>query len=274
MKESTAWLLTSAMEDVVNKGTGTVCRLSAIDMPIAGKTGSTSNYYDLWFSGYSPYYTASVWSGFDNNRSQVDKLFAKKIWKKIMEQIHIKKELEKLSFTKPDSVVSCKICTKSGKLAVDGLCDKYKGGNCTRVEYFAEGTEPTEYCDVHVKVKICKKSNKLATDSCPIVKELVLLNKTETGITADSPYLVPSDSCDIHKGGTSNLPQTDDTTTDDNQYPDPGSDIPDTDIPGTDVPGTDNPDVNTPGTDLPGTDNPSDDNLGDALQNIISPNDY
>ncbi len=204
MKESTAWLLTSAMEDVVKIGTGTNLKLTAIDMPVAGKTGSTSNYNDLWFSGYTPYYTATIWSGFDNNRTQVDKTYSRKIWKTIMEQIHIQKDLETRSFTMPDSIVAVKICEKSGKLAVDGLCDEYEGGDTTRIEYFAKGTEPTQYCDLHVKTKICTESNKLATDQCPAkdVKEVVLLNKTETCKTADTPYILPSKSCDIHKGTT------------------------------------------------------------------------
>ena len=65
-QRSTAWLLTNAMEDVVTIGTGKQLKLQAIDMPVAGKTGSTSDYNDLWFSGYTPYYTASVWGGFDH----------------------------------------------------------------------------------------------------------------------------------------------------------------------------------------------------------------
>jgi len=84
MKESTAWLLTSAMEDVVNIGTGQNLKLKEIDMPIAGKTGSTSDYNDLWFSGYSPYYTTTVWAGFDNNKSMVDRTFNRVIWRTIM----------------------------------------------------------------------------------------------------------------------------------------------------------------------------------------------
>ena len=105
MKESTAWLLTNAMEDVVKIGTGKSLRLQNINMPVAGKTGSTSDYYDLWFSGYSPYYTASIWSGYDNNRYQSDRSYNRVIWRTIMEQIHIQKELETKSFTMPDSIV-------------------------------------------------------------------------------------------------------------------------------------------------------------------------
>lgn len=201
MKESTAWLLTSAMEDVVNKGTGKLCKLTAVNMPVAGKTGSTSDYNDLWFSGFSPYYTATIWSGFDNNRTQTDRTYQKKIWKTIMERIHLKQKLATKSFTMPDSIVSAKICTKSGKLAVDGLCDKYEGGDSTRIEYFAKGTEPTEKCDVHVKATICTKSHQLATDKCPLntQKVEVLLNKKETGKTADTPYILPTKTCQYHK---------------------------------------------------------------------------
>lgn len=223
MKESTAWLLTSAMEDVVSKGTGTLTKFTKINMAEAGKTGSTSNYYDLWFSGYTPYYTASIWSGFDSNRTQEDKTYTKKLWKTIMEQIHLKLNLETKDFTKPDSIVSKRICTKSGKLAVDGLCDKAADGDKTRIEYFAKGTEPTDYCDVHVKAKICTKTNALATDKCPAfyVIEKVLLNKKEICTTADTPYLLPSKLCWIHKG---NLSDSSDTS---NHLPDNATAAPD-----------------------------------------------
>ncbi|MHB8131535.1 MAG: transglycosylase domain-containing protein [Mobilitalea sp.] len=201
MKESTAWLLTSAMEDVVTIGTGKNLKLTSINMPVAGKTGSTSSYNDLWFSGFSPYYTATVWSGFDNNRAQTEKSYQRKIWRTIMEQIHIELNLETVSFTKPDSVVTAKICTKSGKLAVEGLCDQYIGGNSTQVEYFAKGTAPTEKCDVHVKTTICTKSNALSTDYCPakFLEEHVYLIKPEIGVTSDSPFILPDATCLIHK---------------------------------------------------------------------------
>ena len=88
IKESTAWLLTSAMEDVVNQGTGTACQLD--DMTVAGKTGTTDAYNDLWFVGYTPYYTCAVWSGFDNNEKLPEDArdFHKNLWKKVMTRIH------------------------------------------------------------------------------------------------------------------------------------------------------------------------------------------
>lgn len=202
MKESTAWLLTNAMEDVVKVGTGKLLKFQNYSMPVAGKTGSTSDYNDLWFSGYTPYYTASIWSGFDYNRTQSERNYPRHMWRTIMERIHSELELETQSFTMPDSIVTAKICTKSGKLAVDGICDHYIGGDTTRIEYFAKGSEPTEKCDVHVKVKICTESNKLATQYCPelLQKEVVYLNKVETAVTKDTPYILPTASCTIHAG--------------------------------------------------------------------------
>lgn len=202
VKESTAWLLTNAMEDVVTVGTGKALKLQEIDMPVAGKTGSTSDYNDLWFSGYTPYYTATIWAGFDNNKAQTERSFNRVIWRTIMERVHIEKGLEKKTFTMPESIVTAKICTKSGKLAVEGLCDHYIDGNATRVEYFAKGSEPTEKCDVHVKATICEDSSALATEFCPIdsLKEAVYLDKVETGVTDDTPYILPKDKCTLHSG--------------------------------------------------------------------------
>ncbi|SHO51903.1 transglycosylase domain-containing protein [Anaerocolumna xylanovorans] len=207
MMESTAFLLTNAMEDVVKKGTGTLVRFQKLNMPIAGKTGTTSDNNDVWFAGYTPYYTACIWSGYDNNKTQTNTSYHKIIWRDVMEQIHKEYALEPVPFTIPDSIVQRTICTKSGKLAVEGLCDKYEGGSTVATEYFAKNTEPTEKCDVHVKVSICSISNKIANDFCPKskVKEKVLLVKEETAKTMDTPYILPKDTCNIHNAKNSGL---------------------------------------------------------------------
>ncbi|GAA4291912.1 PBP1A family penicillin-binding protein [Anaerocolumna aminovalerica] len=224
MKESTSFLLTNAMEDVVKIGTGTAVRFPKIQMPIAGKTGTTSDDNDLWFSGYTPYYTATIWSGFDNNRSQVDKSYHKRIWRDVMEQIHIQKELKNVPFTIPDSIVTAKICTKSGKLAVEGLCDHYIGGSTVKTEYFAKGTVPTEKCDMHVKASICKDSGKIATEFCPpsSTKEQVYLVKEETHATHDTPNILPTETCDVHTAGNSIIPPYPPVTPDPNLPSNPG----------------------------------------------------
>jgi len=204
MKESTAWLLTNAMQDVVTTGTGKKVAFLNKSMPIAGKTGTTSNDYDLWFVGYTPYYTAGIWGGYDNNFDQDDSTYTKVIWRTIMERIH--KNLERKEFTKPDSIVSAKVCTKSGKLAVEGVCDHALGGSTVRTEYFAKGTQPMEACDIHVKVNVCAESLQTPSAHCPsIIQKVFLAKPEEKCTTADTPNILPKDFetkiCKIHANG-------------------------------------------------------------------------
>lgn len=231
MKSSTAWLLTNAMEDTIKIGTGKRLGFRNYSMPVAGKTGTVHDYWDLWFSGYTPYYTASIWTGFDNNREQSNKTYHQDLWRNIMEEIHSTLNLEKKSFTKPDSIVTASICTKSGKLAVAGLCDHAKGGSTVKTEYFAKGTVPTEYCDVHVKVQICKESGHIASAYCPLdqVEEVVYLVKdSETSTTWDTENLYPTGDkatpCPIHSDGSILPPEEDDTNDDDSWWQDEETD--------------------------------------------------
>lgn len=209
MKESTAWLLTNAMKDVVTSGTGRLCKFTSINMPVAGKTGTTSKNLDTWFAGYTPYYTATIWSGYDNNNlSQTEKNYHKIVWRTIMERIHVEKDLATTDFAMPDSIETATICTKSGKLAVDGLCNHALGGSTVKVEYFAKGTRPTEKCDVHTSALICKETGLIANEFCPEdeVEEVVYLNKTETSPTEDTPYLLPSEECTVHNSQNTDTP--------------------------------------------------------------------
>jgi penicillin-binding protein 1A len=164
MKETTSYLLTNSMEDVVKAGTGTAVRFN--NMSIAGKTGTTSDSKDLAFIGYTPYYVAGVWLGHDDpERMSHNKRYHTLIWRDVMSKIH--EDLENKSFQRPDGIVQATICTKSGKLAVSGLCTNDPRGSTARTEIFAAGTAPTETCDVHVKITVCKDSGLLPTVYCP-----------------------------------------------------------------------------------------------------------
>ncbi|MCT4596790.1 MAG: PBP1A family penicillin-binding protein [Vallitalea sp.] len=166
MKETTAFLLTDAMTDVIKKGTGTIVKFRNVSMPIAGKTGTSSEKKDLVFSGYTPYYVASIWQGYDTPKDQVyKKSYHKILWRKIMEEIH--KGLPRKEFNKPAGIVTTSICKESGKLAVKGLCDKDPRGSTIITEYFEKGTVPTETCDVHHKHTMCYASNLFANEYCP-----------------------------------------------------------------------------------------------------------
>lgn len=165
MKETTSFLLTDAMEDVVTSGTGTPARFDR--MHIAGKTGTTSDQKDLSFVGYTPYYVAGIWMGHDQPEKMIhNQSYHKILWKDVMAQIH--NDLPDKDFPMPDGIVRVPICTVSGKLPVEGLCDQDPRGSTVRYEYFVAGTEPKEYCDVHVKATICNVSGLLPTEFCPI----------------------------------------------------------------------------------------------------------
>lgn len=144
IKESTAALLTSAMQDVINKGTGTAARLS--NMPAAGKTGTTEYSRDLWLSAYTPYYTASVWGGYDSGKPMeniYNQVWHEQLWKNIMERVH--EGLAYKDFTMPSTVQQKTICTQTGLLATS---------SCTTfTEYFAQGTIPSQVCAGHVVEK-------------------------------------------------------------------------------------------------------------------------
>lgn len=167
IKPSTAFLLTSAMQDVVTSGTGASVNFGG--MTIAGKTGTTSDYNDIWFSGYTPYYTCSTWTGYDNNtklRQGAERSLAKKLWKEVMAQIH--EGLENKSFPQPADIVAQTVCSKSGKLPT-ALCQ-----GTLKTEYFAADTVPTENCDVHYQGNICAYSSLPAADACPFVTNGIL----------------------------------------------------------------------------------------------------
>ncbi len=165
LKQTTAYLLTNAMQDVVTSGSGTAANFGG--MAIAGKTGTTSDYNDVWFAGYTPYYTCSTWTGFDNNAkltSNAEKNFAKTLWREVMSRVH--ENLEYASFPTPGGLVTCTVCASSGKLPIPGLCDAH-----LKSEIFAEDTVPTETCDVHYSGTVCAYSLLPACDTCPFKTE-------------------------------------------------------------------------------------------------------
>lgn len=139
IKESTAYLLTNAMEDVINQGTGTSARLD--NMHAAGKTGTTNSSTDLWLAAYTPYYTASVWGGYDSNKpmENLSQSWHSRLWKAIMDRVH--EGLEDKEFEVPSSVVEASICSETGLLAVSS-CPSY-------TDYFAEENVPTQSCAGH-----------------------------------------------------------------------------------------------------------------------------
>ena len=165
IKPTTAYLLTDAMVDVVTGAEGTGTSVNFGDMAIAGKTGTTSQNRDVWFAGFTPYYTCATWVGYDNNQilnvyNKKETALARKLWRAVMSRIH--EDLPNEPFTKPEGIVTATVCSESGKLPIPGLCDAY-----LKEEIFADGTVPTENCDMHYSGIICAYDGLPATSECP-----------------------------------------------------------------------------------------------------------
>ncbi|MCR5467826.1 MAG: PBP1A family penicillin-binding protein [Lachnospiraceae bacterium] len=203
LKESTAWLLTNAMKDVVTQGTGTAVNFG--NMTIAGKTGTTTKNRDALFAGFTPYYTCVVWGGYDDNTPQASGTtsYPKAIWRAVMSRIH--ENLENKDFEMPSSIVTAQVCKKSGKLAIGGVCDCDPRGSMVITEYFDESTVPTEYCDHHASLTVCAESGYQAGDFCP--EELrvggIYILGGDAG-SADDPYRISEQNattlCPVHGG--------------------------------------------------------------------------
>ena len=220
--EDTAYVVTDMLRGVIMRGTG---RGAMINRPAAGKTGTSSDYTNAWFVGYTPDLLAAVWIGNDSQRipitingATVGSSSAASMWGNFMR--HALDQTPPSDFEQPAGVVSgVEICAESGQLAT-GFCPE------TKFETFLAGTEPTTPCQIHqneppveptdsledltdpsgnqqpgtvnnaskkkmVIVKICTKSHLLATKYCPA--EDVTTEAFPEGEE-------PTESCDIHKG--------------------------------------------------------------------------
>ncbi len=213
IKESTAWLLTNAMEGVCKTshlyGHGNIVTSSyettLEGLPTAAKSGTTTDNNDIWFVGFTPYYTLGVWQGFDENSPMVASSDVRQLWRRIMSR-SCEGLPEKGFPERPSNIEEVSICHKSGKLAIPGVCDADPMGSMTYTEYFLKGTAPTEVCDHHVKVTVCSLSGCLATEYCPAELKADRVYRTitdeSTGSTDDTSYLLPdalkNSTCYVH----------------------------------------------------------------------------
>ncbi len=136
-----AFLITSMLKGVVDRGTGAKARALGVQGPVAGKTGTTDGYRDAWFVGYTPDVAIGVWVGFDDERpvKLTGAQAALPIWSELALRLIPRGSAD---FETPVGVVQRKIDPKSGQLATSQCPEK-------RFEFFIGGTEPTVYCEVH-----------------------------------------------------------------------------------------------------------------------------
>lgn len=181
--------------------TATRCKVSGIET--AAKSGTTTDYKDRWICGFTPYYAAATWTGYDTPETVSNingETISILIWSSVMDQVHEK--LDDAEFKRPNGIVSAKICEKTGKVATK-KCTK------TYTELFASGTVPSE-CTGHEPVKICKESKKLATEFCPKTEEKIYEVKPEKERNASwktsegKKYNEVKDTCTLHTEATMN----------------------------------------------------------------------
>ena len=157
ISEQNAYIIKSILQEPVKSGgTATYCAIRGMD--VAAKTGTTDDDYDRWLCGFTPYYAAACWFGYDqpetvyysgNNPAGV-------IWDSVMTSIH--ENLENATFTRPSGIVEQSVCRTTGCLATTGCTNTY-------TEIFTQDNLP-EQCEGHGSQTICTESNKIATEFC------------------------------------------------------------------------------------------------------------
>ena len=157
LSSETTYYINDMLKDVVTGGngaTGTAAQISG--MTVAGKTGSTNSNTDRWFVGYTPYYTAAVWVGYDTpERIYASGNPAVTMWEKVMSQVH--EGLENKDFTQPDGLVTVQICRDSGLRASEACLNDPRGSRVQSMTLFADDV-PAETCAMHVSVEVCTAS--------------------------------------------------------------------------------------------------------------------
>lgn len=200
-----AYIMSDILRTTVTNGIAG--RAQIPNMPTAGKTGTTQDKADAWFVGFTPYYVTGVWIGNDSPQIKLNQgsSIAAQFWKIIMTQVH--EGLESKSFEQPANIVSVQVCSQSGKLPTE-LCSHDPRGSTIITEIFAQGTQPTEFCETHVELKIDTTTGKIANEYCPeenvvtkvFIKRDPPYNPSEhNGIMpVDYQYTAPTEVCDVH----------------------------------------------------------------------------
>ena len=202
-----AYILKSILTQPVEgeNGTATYCKISGVD--VAAKTGTTDENYDRWLCGFTPYYTAVTWYGFDQNETINfnQRNPAGLIWANVMSRIHT--GLQAARFEKPNTITTATICSETGKRATTGCPHTY-------TEYFLWFTAP-DLCDVHggTELKENTSQNTNTTNNIQTVPEITSpIDATEPPRTTE-----PTNTMDTINNTTNNTSNTNVTNNVENQ---------------------------------------------------------
>ncbi len=187
LSEKTVNYMNYCLVSAVNEGTGTAAYLyKELGIEAGGKTGSTQSYKDRYFSGFTGYYTAAVWCGFDTPEKIIltgsdTRNPAARLWRKVMVQIH--EGLENIPLYDSSKMEKVTICMESGKLATEACQhDVRTGKNFSRtweVLVYPEDA-PTEFCTQHIMVDYC--TNGVANEYCQKFASIGVLRLTDKSL--------------------------------------------------------------------------------------------
>lgn len=204
LSRETAWLLVDMMKDVIEEGTGGPARLQNRRVGVAGKTGSSENWADVWWVGYTPEIVGSVWVGYDDHRRNDSIIregggfWALRIWKQAMEEI-VKRYPRDTDWPRPPTLRAVNIDRKSGKRP-----GPWTPKESIVTEWFRPGTEPEELDDVHVPAIVTQEDPKLLWDPLcvgaqPVQKVFLKRPPYRPGslgqVPADAKDALPTKSC-------------------------------------------------------------------------------
>jgi penicillin-binding protein 1A len=172
ISQYTANYVNVCLRSVVTSGTGSGARLG--NMPAAGKTGTTSADKDRWFVGYTDYYVAGAWFGFEMPRSLrgYSANGAMVMWAKVMKLVH--EDLEPRNFPVPEGLVAAQYCIDSG-LKPTSSCTADPRGNRVATGQYAPNDVPIGTCSMHVLTDVCAVSGRLARPDCPVGSHIGLI---------------------------------------------------------------------------------------------------
>jgi penicillin-binding protein 1A len=191
VSETTAFLMSNMMADVINSGTAWGVRQLGFTLPAAGKTGTTNDFNDAWFIGFTPTLVTGVWVGFDQPATILPNGYAADVavplWTMFMKEATRGDAAQ--WFKTPPGITSASVCRLSGKLAGDG-CDhvevagsdgQLQSRSMVYTEYFVAGTEPTEYCDLHNRGFFGKIAGFFSDKPAPVDPSLTAAGQTAVG---------------------------------------------------------------------------------------------
>jgi len=185
LSEDTCAVMTKLLQEVVTSGTGTAVTLRR-KIDVAGKTGTTSDSKDLYFCGYTPYYTAAVWVGYDKPKGLYNFTAGQRrttastyLWDTVMTAIHEEiiaaGNVRKFSDDLTKGLITRTFCKDSG-LLMGGNCSLDPRGNRGMTGFYARSNMPAGTCDVHIAVPFCNETGCIAGPNCTETTNKGLLN--------------------------------------------------------------------------------------------------